>query len=269
MLLALPGCDAGPHGESSQSIIEETVPQPEYGSRFIIHASGTTPQGTIGSNSIEAINHSYQLGYRTIEIDFTWTSDGRLVCVHDWLNYYGPLLNKETLSYAEFEQLRTSYGYTSMTLDDLAQWLTAHKDVVIVTDIKENNISGAKLLAETYPELIDQFWVQIYKTDEYDPISQLGYKNIILTVYQMTFEEKSDTATLIQFAKSHPLSGITFPIELMDLVPGYFTAMQEANTPLYVHTINDLQTQSEMFDMGFSGVYTDVGDCANNSAQGT
>ena len=143
-----------------------------------------------------------------------------------------------------------SYGFTSMTLDTLAQWMTQHDDVVIVTDIKENCAEGAKLIAERYPQLRDRFYIQIYNTQDYEAVSVLGFQNIILTVYQMTWAEKADANALAAFAKSHTLAGITFPIDLIDLIPGYLETLVASGTPVFVHTVNDAETQQMLFDAG-------------------
>ena len=229
----------------------------EHGTEYILHAGGVTPAGTVGSNSLEALDYSYQRGYRVMEMDFFWTTDGQLVCVHDWDTYYAHSLGKEALTLQEFESVNGSYGFTSMTLDTLAQWMTQHDDVVIVTDIKENCVEGAKLIAERYPQLRDRFYIQIYNTQDYETVSALGFQNIILTVYQMTWAEKADANALAAFANSHALAGITFPIDLVDLIPGYLETLVASGTPVFVHTVNDAETQQMLFDAGVTGVYTD------------
>ena len=229
----------------------------EHGTEYILHAGGITPAGTVGSNSLEALDYSYQRGYRAMEMDFFWTTDGQLVCVHDWEAYYAHSLGKEALTLQEFESVNGSYGFTSMTIDTLAQWMTQHDDVIIVTDIKENCVEGAKMIAEQYPQLRDRFYIQIYNTQDYEAVSALGFQNIILTVYQMTWAEKADTNALVAFANSHTLAGITFPIDLVDLIPGYLETLVASGTPVFVHTVNDAETQRMLFDAGVAGVYTD------------
>lgn len=237
-------------------LVEEQIQV--YGSEYVLHAGGITPNGTAGSNSLEALDYSYERGYRVMEIDFCWTEDGQLACVHDWDAYYAHRLGKESVTMAEFESMRDStYGFTSMTLDHLASWLKLHPDATIVTDIKENCLAGAKIIAETYPELVDQFWIQIYATNEYDNVRQLGFKNIILTVYQMTWAEKSNAKSLIDFMSTHQLVGLTFPVELIDLVPDYLETITSEGTPVFVHTVNDEAEQQMLFDAGISGIYTD------------
>lgn len=232
-------------GASGTGVLAET--------QYILHAGGATPAGAVGSNSLEALNHSYEQGFRVMELDFCWTTDGELVCVHDWETYYSQYA---PLSMAEFERVRSStYGYTSMTLDTLAEWLEARPDAVIVTDIKEDNPAGAALIAARYPALKDRFVVQIYHMEEYEPVAALGFAQI-LTVYQMTWLEKTDTAALTEFARTHPLAGLTFPAELAAR-EGYVEALLEAGTPLFAHTVNDMTAQAALFSQGITGVYSD------------
>lgn len=226
--------------------------------KYILHAGGVTPQGVKGSNSLEALNRSYEQGYRVMEVDFCWTLDGEPVCVHDWKNYY-TFVEGDMPTLAEFEALRAvTYGFTSMTPEHLAQWLEGHPDARIVTDFKENNLEGAALIAQRYPHLLDQFVIQIYHPEEYEPVVQMGFSHVILTVYQMTWEEKSDAAALTAFLAGHPVMGLTFSTELLEQ-PGYLDALLETGIPLYVHTVNDREEQQVIFDLGVSGVYTDFG----------
>lgn len=246
---------SSPAGGTVQSV--ETVPSSRF--QFILHAGGVTPQGIAGSNSVEALDWSYQQGYRMMELDFCWTEDGELVCVHDWDAYYARQLGKAALTLAEFEQLRGSrYGFTSLTLSHLAQWMQEHPDAQIVTDIKERNPEGAALIARRYPQLMDQFVIQIYSTQEYEAVSQLGFDNIILTLYQMSWAEETDTTALSLFLRSHKLVGLTFPVELAGL-SSYVEQLSQAGVPLFVHTVNDAQTQADLFAQGIAGIYTDTG----------
>lgn len=244
-----------------ETIIEEVVLPESIDYSYILHAGGITPNGDIGSNSIEATENSYNKGYRVIEIDFCWTLDGELACVHDWGGYYGRMYGNRPLTSEEFEEARNStYGFTSFTLDHLCEWLKEHKDVVIVTDIKENCVDGAKLIAKKYPELKDNFCIQMYDKSEYGEISHLGFNKIIWTLYQLSWQEKIDTKGIVSFAKSHKLEGITFAAELVDLVPNYVKKLKEANVPLFVHTVNDYNSQTKYLNMGITGIYTDFGE---------
>lgn len=244
-----------------ETIAEEVVLPESIDYSYILHAGGITPNGAIGSNSIEAAENSYNKGYRVIEMDFCWTLDGELACVHDWGGYYGRMYGNRPLTSEEFEVARNStYGFTSFTLEHLCEWLKEHKDVVIVTDIKENCVKGARMIAEKYPELKDNFCIQMYDKSEYEELSNLGFNKIIWTLYQLSWNEKTDTKSIVSFAKAHKLEGITFAVELVDLVPNYVKKLKEANVPLFVHTVNDYNSQTKYLKMGITGIYTDFGE---------
>lgn len=226
--------------------------------KYIFHAGGITPDGITGSSSLEALNYSYERGYLIVEMDFCWTEDNHLVCVHDWDAYYAHRLGKECVTLEEFESAKYgTYGFTSMTLYDLADWMKEHEGAVIVTDIKERSVDGARLISEKYPDLLDRFYFQIYSKSDYDVVRGIGFNNIILTVYQLPWEEKIDAVGLAEYALNHELIGLTYPIELHEWYPDYTSSLLKANTPLYVHTVNDWEKQKQLFALGVSGVYTD------------
>ncbi len=271
-ILFLVGCSEEKVGENKVILNKEelvTVDEKIYNieevkdvihSSYILHAGGVTPDGIVGSNSLEAIDNSYKKGYRMLEIDFCWTEDKQLVCVHDWDSYYTKRLGKECITLQEFEEHRYgTYGFTSLTLDHLCEWLKEHRDVIIVTDIKENCVDGAKIIAMKYPKLIDNFCIQMYDKSEYTELYSLGFTKIIWTLYKLSWDEKKNTDDIVNFALVHDLVGITFSAELVDLIPNYIEDLKLAKTSLYVHTVNDYNSQCKYFNMGITGIYTDIG----------
>lgn len=221
----------------------------------IVHAGGAIG-GMAGSNSLEAMNLSYEKGARFIEVDFVLSSDGIPVCLHNWSNYYSNFLTEEPITAEEFSNIRIFEKYTSMTFDSLADWMKLHPDVYIVTDVKEENVRVLLYIANNYPELVARIIPQIYQYDEYTPVRAMGYSNIILTLYRLpTYNEKADAKYNAEFAKKNSLFAVTadFTLANEDFV-GEFTA---AGIPLYLHTVNDPAEKQRFFDMGVSGVYTD------------
>lgn len=225
--------------------------------RYIIHAAGDI-DGMAGSNSLEALELTYDAGCRFVEIDFQFTADGELACIHDWYRQYTSAIQADgtALTLAEFQACRIYDRYTPLWLDSLADYMTEHPDLYIVTDIKDRNTEGAAKIAADYPALIDRFIVQIYDGSEYDAVREAGFSHIIYTLYRLDWNSKTDTKALTAFAQTHPLLGYTFAYELCD-VDGYVAGMLGAGVPLYVHTVNGTEAQQVYFDMGISGVYTD------------
>ena len=229
--------------------------------QFILHMGGTTDAGETGTNSIEAATHSYSEGYRWMEIDFNWTRDDALVCVHDWGNWKKRLgiTVKTPTTLKRFERLDSRHADThSFTPELLAAWLKKHPDAMIVTDVKDENVRAMTWLAVRYPALRGRLIVQIYSLDEYEPIRALGYENIILTMYKIPWEEYHDLETLSAFIRDTEILAITMAAD--ENVRDVFDAIVATGIPVYVHTLDAPEDQAMWMENGAYGIYTNCGD---------
>ena len=232
--------------------------------RYVIHAAGAlegkdargVKREYLGSNSLEGLRQCARAGARIVELDFCFTSDGELVCAHDWYKEYFSSVSENgvPLTLAEFSSSRVYGCFTPVTLDKLASFLKEHRELLIITDVKDDNLAGLSKIAAEYPELRNRFIAQIYAENEYEPVRKLGFDRIIYTLYRLGWKEKTDCLSIRRFADKHPLWGITFAAELCE-VDGYAASMLEIGVPLYVLTVNE--DADKYFDMGISGVYTD------------
>ncbi len=225
--------------------------------QYIIHAAGTL-DGLDGSNSLEGLEATVAAGCKYVELDFQFTADGELACIHDWYTQYTDAIpeNGTALTLAAFQNCKIYGTYTPLWLDSLATYMEEHPELYIITDIKDRNVEGATKIATDYPHLVDRFIIQIYDGDEYAPVREAGFAHIIYTLYRLDWQSKTDTKALCDFAKSHPLLGYTFSYELCD-VDGYVEGMQKSGVPLYIHTVNGEDAQEMYFAMGIDGIYTD------------
>lgn len=224
----------------------------------IIHAGGEI-DGYLGSNSLEALNSSYDKGYRFIEMDFVLSSDGKPVCIHNWSQYYSNQLGSNPVSAEEFANVKIFNAYTSVTLDSLAAWLYEHGDAYIITDIKEDNLNVLRHIADEHPEIVKRIMPQIYQYDEYRYVRAMGYSNIILTLYCLpTYEEKANAAFNAEFADKNGLFAVTADATLA--TPEFVNEFVSRGVALYVHTVNDKVEQQKYFDLGVTGIYTDYAE---------
>ncbi|MBE6681665.1 MAG: hypothetical protein E7600_05230 [Ruminococcaceae bacterium] len=222
---------------------------------YIIHGGGKY-KGHAATNSLDALENAYAAGNRYIELDFNFTHDLRPVCIHDWnyLSYSGYDGKRPTLK--EFSQNTVYSSFKSMTLEDVADYMRKHKDLYIITDVKDLNIYFMGIIQREFPDLRNRFIVQVYSEIEYSFASRMKFDKIIFSLYKLDWNSKTNTNRLVEFAKNHRLYGYTFPSSLCD-IDGYVDKMLESNTRLFVHTVNDKSEQQKYFDMGISGVYTD------------
>jgi glycerophosphoryl diester phosphodiesterase len=104
-------------------------------SRYIAHAGGKI-EGKVYTNSLEALNLSYQKGFRLFELDIIQTIDGEFVAAHDWkhwskiTNYSGSI----PVSREQFLKIKLFGKYTPLDMDAINSWFYEHKDAILVTD---------------------------------------------------------------------------------------------------------------------------------------
>lgn len=252
-------CSCGPQPAASNSNPPtNTAGEPAEFGGYVLHAGGSTPAGEIGTNSVEAMNHSYEQGYYWLEMDFNWTSDGALVCLHDWDAYYAE--NRTGVPVPDlslFESLRTTlYDFESPTLDSLVLWLKDHPKAVIVTDVKDDPIKAAALIAVRYPDMMDRFAIQIYHPEEYEIVEGLGFEKILYTLYLLTYQEKYDADALAAFAKGKEHL-MAFIVGEAPENPNLIKNIADIGLPVYMHTINDPESQANWRKYGVDGFYCD------------
>ncbi len=243
--------------------VPEGIEDAREAMKVVVHAAGRlrgvdesgVERDYDGSNSLEGLIRCAEAGARAVELDFNFTSDGKLACIHDWHPEYAAELEPGVApTLDDFLTYRIYGQFTPLWIETVAAWLRENPGVWVVTDIKDRNIEGCRAIAEACPDLKDRFLVQIYREEEYAPIRELGFDYIVFTLYMLDWNSKTDWKSLGEFAGTHPLVGFTFSYELCS-VDGYVEGMLSTGVPLYVHTINE--NFEEWYEKGFRGVYAD------------
>ncbi|MFZ1932262.1 MAG: glycerophosphodiester phosphodiesterase family protein [Thermoguttaceae bacterium] len=227
-----------------------SVPVPKY----IAHAGGGIGKMAY-TNSRDAFDANYRRGHRFFEFDLNWTSDGQLVLIHDWQGNFRDLFPTSKIalppSLDEFLRLKMRNNLTPISFAGLADWLRTHPGARIVTDVKEDNLRALGKIAAEYPDLVDRIIPQIYAFEEYEPVWDMGYGNIILTLYLKNYADEP----VLNFARSHRLFGVTMWIErAMGALP---RELKKLNIPVFAHTVNWPEEQKKLESNGVSGFYTD------------
>lgn len=235
------------------------------GMRYVIHAGGVldgidesrVARTYNGSNSAEGLLQCIDAGCEVVELDFSFTADGALACIHNWhKEYSSDIENDVPMTLDAFLETEIYANFTPMCLDDAAEYLRQNEGLYIVADIKDDFLPALEKIAETCPDLKNRFIVQIYDEDQYAPVREMGFEYVIYTLYRLDWAGKTDWRALGKFAEDHPLIGFTFSYELCE-VEGYVDGMLKSGVPLYIHTVNGDEEQQVYFDMGISGIYTD------------
>lgn len=220
--------------------------------QLIAHAGGAA-YGYRLTSSKEALDQAYAGGFRFIELDFSLTTDYGIVLLHDWDTCAKRLLGssgQRTLE--QFQADQKMAGLTLMDLDGLLEWMRAHPDVIIITDTKdEQNYAFLELLYGRAGDLAYRFLPQAYNIEEYYKIRQLGYEDIILTLYKIP----TDVETLVPFAAQEKPWAVTIPLERFYdelLIP-----LAATGVPIYAHSVNSVDFVDAWSGKGLTGIYTD------------
>ena len=193
---------------------------------IIAHAGGGYENQTY-TNSIDTLEYNKN-NYNLFELDFFLTNDGKLVCSHDWNDFLESINKFE--SYVE-----TKKGYKPCTYKSLNEWLIQNPKKRIVTDFKNNNLSGLKFIAKNFENYEQKFIPQIYTPSEYKKVKKIGYNDIIWTLYRYEKNNKK----IIKFAKKMNLYAIAMPkIRAQSELPAL---LKENRIKTYVHTINSMK----------------------------
>ena len=222
----------------------------------VAHAGGGI-NGKTYTNSLEALDYNVKNGFSYFELDFSFTKDRRLVCIHDWKQNFNStfgFLPKEKPTLEAFESLvENKSKFEQCTLETLANWMKQNTSAFIITDIKEGNLQGLKIISENIPEFERRIIPQIYDPRNYNKAKKMGYKQIIWTLYRYNGSNDDVFAWADQF--NGPFA-ITMPKDraASDLP----RRLAEKNIPTYVHTVNTVEELNKFVkEFGVTEIYTD------------
>ena len=230
----------------------------------IFHAGGEIvgPDGVVHryTNSKEAFAQCLDRGVCFVELDFRFTTDGEMACIHKWNEDFvkaDGTLAEDAVSLEEFLQGKIQGCLSPMTVEDVAAAMREHPDLYIVVDLKgEDVIRGYRMLAKRYPDLITRMIPQFYHATQFNYLHNLGYRAMIFTLYRSGDWELTESA-LNSFTMRQMLVGVTmgtYRVGDGSLVRQVLKTRQ----PVYIHTVDDPALAQELYDMGVSAVYTNV-----------
>ena len=221
---------------------------------LVAHGGGFI-KGYETTNSVEAVMQSIADGFELIELDMSFSADGRLVMIHDWdrtaMKYFGMNFDGR-MTEAEFEKILVNEQFHTLTLKRLIEILDEAPHVRIITDIKDDNIKALSEIAERYPGYIGRFIPQIYSYKEYGSVMRLGFSDVILTLYAM---EKPDYDELLGFIRSRDLYAVTVGNEHEYTIKDLKYKLAADGVCVYFHPVSDFETAVSAMENGVHGLY--------------
>ena len=234
---------------------------------LIAHALGEA-DGKIETNSKEAFITSWQNGFRVVEGDFTYTSDGTLVVRHDFEadgSYYrleiepnGNLV-MDSKTYVETPAV---YEQTPMTAVDLLYLMVEYPDMYLVTDTKDTDkatvqrqFRDLKNIATNIgaPEVLDRIIPQIYNKEMLNWVKEIHpFQNWIFTLYLYAYPDYKDIAS---FCVNNGIDTVTLHVDRA--TKENVSILKASGLKVYAHTINRYLIFQDVLENGVDGIYTD------------
>lgn len=235
--------------------IENAIKGGWQGDSLIAHACGGIGDMTY-TNSLDALESSYEAGTRTIEVDFAVTADDKLVCWrYGWYKKVSDEYEKDAvLTEEEFMNSQTFNSLTPMSLETLFELMKEREDMWIITDTKEDERENVqkqfRILLETAEatdstDVLDRFVVQLYNYEMYDAVEEIySFPTYILTLYQLGEFDEAQFTEYCRFCKEKGIGSITMwyywaTPEVMEIAERY-------GIDVYVHTVNDMDLVEEL-----------------------
>lgn len=223
---------------------------------LVAHAGGAVNNIAI-TDSLDALTANAP-DYDLFEIDLNWTEDRQLVCLHDWeasFEFRFGFRPGAPLTLASFRELLTktaSHGPQNCTLETLVDWLKAHPSKRVVTDVKADNLEALALISGRFPEIMPQIIPQAYQPAEVAALHDMGYADVIWTLYAFGGTEAETLAAL----DGMRIFALTMPEAMAQTGLARKVAAQYG-IPAYVHTINVPKVAQCYAALGVAGFYTD------------
>ncbi|MBW8191327.1 hypothetical protein K0504_09785 [Neiella marina] len=209
-----------------------TVAAEQHQRPQIAHAGGAI-DGRTYTNSIEALDFN-AARFKLFELDLIEV-DGTLTCRPDFWSRALTWVGKRT-------------RFNACTMATLATWLAQNPHAKIVTDVKTDNLKGLQILASIFPEQLDRFIPQLYQPENYEFVRQLGFKDIIWTLYRYEGSQEQ----IVRLSETMPLYAITMPVRMART-----GLAQKLNVATYAHTVNSAQSWQRLKALGVNQIYTD------------
>ena len=220
---------------------------------FVAHALGGIDEFAY-TNSKEALENSYNNGFRIFEADVKLTSDNKLVCVHGWTEgdykeRLGIEYNKENtiMDYDTFMSLKIQGKYTPLSFKDLAKFIEDHKDMYVMIDIGSKGYEDTK---EIYTKIVEdcnnndkilqRLIVGGHTTKMIKAVKECYDFDIINLYWPKKNKREKSIDTKEEFAEYCKSNGITSLSVATDRYDDDFAKyMKKNNIIVYVFTEND------------------------------
>ncbi|MBO4919968.1 MAG: hypothetical protein J5365_07425 [Erysipelotrichaceae bacterium] len=231
---------------------------------LVAHALGGY-EGHTYTNSLQAFEYNYGLGYRVFEVDFDLSSDYYLICCHDedyWRENSG---SGEEIAYSleNFKSLPICGNLNTLDGKDIIDLMIAYPDIYVITDNKYKDeyrvrmqfTQLVKYAKESgHPEVLDRVIPQIYHEKMLEYIMDLyDFKSVIYTIYK---DPDWQTDTLAVYCSRTGIGFVTMWARYAE--QDRIDAWERFGIRTAAHTVDDPEEAKALLQQGVTMIYTNT-----------
>ena len=198
--------------------------------RFIAHAGGQI-DGHNYTNALEALNLSYQKGFRKFELDLIKTVDGHYVAAHDWQKWQRMTGFDGQLppTKEQFMQQSILGQYTPLDMALINQWFRSHPEAILVTD----KINDVELMVEQFIDK-DRLVMELFNW----PAVQAGLDQRIRSVMPTGNLLKRFEGPVVVHLQSLGVQEVAVSRNFLSQQPALIAGLQQAGIRMYAFHVN-------------------------------
>ncbi|MCW5514657.1 hypothetical protein [Muriicola sp. Z0-33] len=197
--------------------------------RFIAHAAGEI-NGVKSTNSLEALDSNYKKGFRLFELDIIETSDGKYVAAHDWkmwarfTDYKGNL----PVTHSEFLRHKIYGKYTTMDMEAINKWFTAHPDAILITDKVSDPLSFAKQFVDKSRLIMELFSLMA--------VEEAAKNNIVAMISQNPLNKIAGDK--VAYLTANNVKHVAISRRIIAAKTGLLKQLRQQGIKVYVYNVN-------------------------------
>lgn len=230
---------------------------------FIAHALGGI-EGHEYTNSKEALEASYNKGFRLFETDIKLSSDGNLILVHSgWQKRMNLDETTEMLDENTFLNSKIHGKYSTMSFKDLTEFMKTHKDMYVMVDIGRKSSKGTikfykKIVKDAKKDtsVLQRLIVGGHTIEMIESVKTI-YNFKIFNLYCPSKEKRDEALntpeSFIEYCKNNKIQSISMPVnnydqEIIDLarknkiIVYLFTINNEDDAKKYLENVDVIGT---------------------------
>lgn len=234
------------------------VPTPAWAKNSLVAHAGGRAGSIANSNSVQALTQTLKSNVGSVEMDFSWTADHKLVCAHDFKDFQTgiPLLDNF---------LNTLFSKTCkrMTAETALKMLSDNGNIYLLVDTKEDNeVEVYREVCRILTEMGRQSYMekvipQFYTKEQYAQFKEVyPFKEGIFAIYKIQDENLTPevTADIAHFCGENHL---TVAISKKRATDELISQLHGEKVYIIVHTVNNGSVWNTLFKKGVRSVYTD------------